>query len=757
MNNNFKTIIFSGVTVVLSFIILFVFYGELLPKTDSVLFSRGGDGLKSYYASHYHIKYDEDYLHTKCMNYPYGEFSFYSDSQPLTTNIIKFFQQYGFFKDVNIIYIINSLMLYALLLASLILFLLLRRLKLPIFYSIIVANIIVYMSPQLDRMSGHYSLSYVLFIPLFLYLFLSFIQKKSYLTSVLIGITTFIALITHGYYFAFFAFFAFFIPIFYSIQTKSKLNILKEFLPHIFIQIALPFVLFQLFSHGIPTDRTSYPWGFFATRAFPESVFLPVGKPYFGFLHIPYLKWEGMAYIGLVSVIVFLAIVYQTITRKRDFKLINNPFLSAALLTSIIALLFSFAYPFTWNLQWLWNYMGPLKQFRASGRFTWLFFYVMNITAYYIIWNWYSKNKSKKALIILSLALLMGSYDAILNARHKEDRLQNRIESIFDKNNELSSDEWINSLDVDKFQTIMPLPYFHVGSEVYWINGAAESREAAFSISWKTGLPINAVLMSRTSIKQTMSNLALYFEPNRAYDIIDDYLPNKDILLIAANGLELSKNEQRFIDYATLVTKTNKYNAYSLSVDAIKSLNSDYRNNIIKAAYDSSLYAINGYLLKDSIDGVIFESFGNKYPNLDRNSTAKFDATAHNVIIDIPMFEDSNAIIISFWIKDMDKDILPRSSIKIGTKVKDGNLEQKIKDIAFRKMKYVDEDGWGLVEFEYQPKAAGEELRLEIWNDLTISGEFEIDNLLLRKKSTDVYYIGKDFIFWNNRFIKQQK
>ena len=754
MNKNIKIILFSILSAILSFIILFVFYGELLPKTGDILFSKGGDGLKSYYASEYHLKYDKDYLHTDCMNYPYGEFSFYSDSQPLTTNIIKFFQQFGFFQNVNIINIINSLMLYALIPAAVFLFLLLQRLKLPCTYSVIVANIIVYLSPQMGRMGGHYSLSYVLFIPLFLYLLLLFIQKRSYITSAIMGLITFIALITHGYYFAFFAFFGIFVPIIYSIQTKDKINWIKEYVPHLFIQIFLPFVLFQMFSNGIPTDRTAYPWGFFASRAFPESVLLPIGKPYFGFVHIPYLKWEGMAYVGLVAVIVFLILIYKLIKNRNKLVFIDNPFLNAVLITSIIALLFSFAYPFTWYLKWLWNYMGPLRQFRASGRFAWLFFYTINIIAFYFIWNWHKKHKNKFTVIILVLAIIMGLYDAALNVRRRADGLQNTIPQIFDANNELPEDKWLQDIDVDKFQAIMPLPYFHVGSEVYWIDGAAESRESAFTISWKTGLPINAVLMSRTSISQTMENLALYFEPNRKFDIIDKY-NNKDILLVVAKGVELNNNEKRFVQYAELITENKIYSAYKLPINNVKQLNTDYRNSIIESSKDSLLIEKNGFLLSNNTDGAIFESFGNIMPDLDRETTVKtLDATKHGVIIDIPMFDDADEIVISFWLKDMDKDIMPRSDLKIGTKIKGGGFEQKDVNAAFRKMQYVDENGWGLVEFNYKPQQASEELRIEIWNTLTTGGDFVIDDLLIRKKNTDVYYVKDDFVYWNNRFIK---
>ena len=754
MENKISKIAYGFITLIASLAILYVFYGELFGKTDSVLFSKGGDGLKSYYASQYHIKYDEGYLHTKCMNYPFGEFSFYSDSQPLITNFIKYFQHYGYFQDVNIIGIINASMIYALIVASLVLYLLFLRLKLPAAYSVIIANIIVYLSPQLARMGGHYSLSYVLFIPLFLYLLLIFIQKRSYFISLIMGVFTFIALFTHGYYFAFFAFFAIFVPIFYAIQQGEKIEWLKQYLPNVFIQIFLPFLIFNLFSMGIPTDRTAYPWGFFASRAFPESVLIPIGKPYFGHIGAPYLNWEGMAFVGLVPVIVFFILLFKSVKNKKWLVLIDNSFLNAILLTSIVALLFSFAYPFTWRLEWLLNYMGPLRQFRASGRFAWLFFYAINIVAFYYIWNWYAERRSKLAKLILFLVILMGLYDAILNARHRQGGLQNNIDEIFDNNNTLPQDKWIDELDMANYQAIMPLPYFHVGSEVYWIDAGAESKEAAFVVSWKTGLPINAVLMSRTSISQTMENLALYFEPNRAYEVIDKYQKNKDVLLIVANGLKLNDNEKRFVKYARLITENNKYKAYNLSVANIIKLNADYRNNIIQKSLDSNLYSFDGFLQIDSVKSFVYESFGNKLPNnYNKETIATYDATKHNVIINMPMLNDTAEVIISLWMNNMDKDILPRSEIKVGTKLAVGDFQQRGVYTIFRKMKYVDENGWGLIEFAYKPQEVGEELRLEIWNTLTTGGNFEIDDILIRKKSVDVIYRSNKFVYYNNRYI----
>ncbi len=89
------------------------------------------------------------------------------------------------------------------------------------------------------------------------------------------------------------------------IKKQTFRNNLTLFV-HLFFQLILPFLILQLFyiSDHI-TDRSSYPWGFLYYRAYPQSVFLPIGKPYGHFLNsfvnTGFIDWEGYAYVGLVA------------------------------------------------------------------------------------------------------------------------------------------------------------------------------------------------------------------------------------------------------------------------------------------------------------------------------------------------------------------------------------------------------------------------------------------------------------------------
>ncbi len=754
IKRNKQNWIYAFLTIIVSFVFLYIFYGKILNDPGKYFFANGGDGFKSYYGTFYHYKYDKSYTYTYSQNYPYGDNIFYSDSQPIISNTLKFFNI-----DCDIVKLLNLLMLFSIPLGSLFIFLLLRRLNMPAVYSLIAAVIIAFMSPQLSRMSGHFSLSYIFFIPLYLYLLHYFFSNKSYYVSILIGIVSFIGLITHAYFFAFFGFFSFFMIIVYTIQDKKNFPFIKTFLPHFTIQIIIPFLLFQLFILGSATDRTSYPWGFFSTNATPESVFLPIGKPYSKFIHFSHVSWEGIAYVGLVVTIVFIIgfINYLINVNKRKWFVLNdNMFLNAALWASLIALFFSFTYPFKWELKWLWNYMGPLKQFRASGRFAWLFFYTSNIIAFYTIGKYYKQKKSIISVVLVIIAVSWGLYDAYLNVKKREQYLAKDIPEIKDINNTLEQNRWINNIDVSKYQAILPIPFFHVGSEVYWISPSSEIKKIAFTVSWKTGLPINAVLLSRTSISQTIKSLAYYFEPLSPFKITKEYPNKKDLLLLYYKNGKTNPNEKRFLKYGTLISENKTYKAYSLPIDSIFKLNDKYRNNIIKKIEETDSLCLNDFISTINT-AFIYESFGNIFPEFPYGkSHLTLNAKKNNIIFGTTLFANTDSVYISFWMNNLNKDLIPRSRIKIKRKDFKGHFHQiQIKSVH-RCVKYIDSSGWGLVELSYKPKNQYEYIRIELRNNLVTGGEIQVDDVLIRNKHHNVCFNNNDYVYINNRYIKKK-
>ncbi len=743
--------IYTILNIAVSFILLFIIFGNIIKNPNYIFFSKSGDGLKSTFGSYYHLQYDTTYWHTESMNYPYGESVFFTGNQPLIINLLKILKSTGVDLSQYMTGILNIWLLLGIVWASLFLFLLLRKLKLPWWYAIITANIITFLSPQMARFGGHFNLAYLYFLPLFLYLLKLFFDKPSYRKSLLIGLISFLALGTQAYFFAEASFWIFFLLLYGWIFEKKRFGNILTDLFHLFLQIGLPFIIFNLFTISAPSDRTVFPWGFFEFRSSPEAVFLPFDKPYARFIHFSYLKWEGMAFIGMVASITFLLLLYRFFKAKFQKSFTGNKFLDAILLGAVIALFISFAYPFQWGLQWTLKYTGPFRQFRAIGRFNWLFFYSINVIAFYWIWQFYERRKNRLAAGILVLALLWGTYDAYLNVRGNGQWLNNRIEALQDSQNKLPQNLWLQTFNAKNYQAIMVLPYFHIGSEVYWIGHSPETEKTAFIVSWKTGLPLLPVMLSRTSISQTIKNLGLYFEPLRPYAILKDFPNSRDLLLIRQKKETLNKIEQRYLAYAIPLYDNKVYSVYRLPIDSLKKMGTDFRQQIANVC-NSHAVSI------DSLDPqqIFYQSFGNPKPDTVRTKNTLNTGEKPKLNYEITfLFKAKTEYRISFWLKNMNKDLWPRSVLKINILQNDNRWHEYARSSVFRLIKYVNARGWGLVEMNFTPKQNCKMIRLELWNNLVTSGGFDMDELLIYRANDRICYKGNGFVYLNNRFVKR--
>ena len=74
---------------------------------------------------------------------------------------------------------------------------------------------------------------------------------------------------------------------------------------------------------------------------------------------------------------------------------------------------------------------------------------------------------------------------------------------------------WLAAIDPERYQAIVPLPYWHVGGEFLTRLPDYDLIRPAMVASLLTGLPTTAMYASRTSLSQTMDNWELVQEPYR--------------------------------------------------------------------------------------------------------------------------------------------------------------------------------------------------------------------------------------------------
>ncbi|NJK97823.1 MAG: hypothetical protein HC905_25540, partial [Bacteroidales bacterium] len=232
-------------TLILSSVVLFIFFGSLLKNPNETFFANDHDGLQNYYGHIFHIKYDSSYLHTTGMNYPYGEMIYYTGVQLVPANIIKFISDHIIDLSGYVIGLQNLGMLFSIVIAAVFLFLIFAEMKVRKLFASISAVSIAFLSPQLDRFGGHFSLTISFFVPLIIYLILKFSQTKRLYLSLIIGFVFFWSYTTHPYFFAINAA----LVLFFWIFTYSKdISQWRKYTYHLFLQLILPYLVVQFFS-----------------------------------------------------------------------------------------------------------------------------------------------------------------------------------------------------------------------------------------------------------------------------------------------------------------------------------------------------------------------------------------------------------------------------------------------------------------------------------------------------------------------------
>ncbi len=754
-------------SLLVTIVLLFVFYGPILRSPNSTYLSGSGDGLKSTFGSVYHLKYDTSYLRTDYMNYPFGESVFYTGGQPVITNTFKFIKSVGIDFSDNILGIINTWMLFSIVIGALIIYLILRELKLPGLYSIAVSTIIAFLSPQIDRFGGHYNLAYLFFIPLMIYLFLLFYKTKKSYYSILLSILALFSLCTHAYFFGFYAFLIIVFWVGVIITDKKQFGKTVYASIHIFVQFILPFILFQIlvWNSGEMNDRTNYPWGFFRFVSYFHGIFLPVNKSYGSFLNLKQPPWESISYVGLVASVGFFSLIVLAIKRFRKesslksiFKVTDNVFLNILFWASMLGLIYSFGVPFTTGLKKLFNYMGPLKQLRAPGRFAWLFYYSLNIVVFYLLWHYYQSKKTIITKILFVLALLWGTYDAYLNVRYQKSFLNNKIASLDDKENASEENSWFNKVNFNEYQAIIPLPYFHIGSENYWLGNGSPVVKHAFIASMKTGLPLTAVMMGRTSMSQTVKNMQLIMEPYNYYDIIECWPNGKPFLVLFAKSGILTIPEQLIKDKAELITFNDDVEIRKIYKADFEKILSDHKAKIENEFCERELFTFDYFMSTDSVKNFIYNGFGDQKPGETSIGEVCYSGSIkrYNVILErqIENMDTSKTYCVSFWTKNMDKDMYPRTVLiselfnSQGEKYRRDQFE--LKD----RIRIIDSNGWGLIEYKIQFKENSGKIKISLKNYLLTKGTLDVDELLIRPEDTDVYLDMGNIKYKNNRFYE---
>lgn len=587
--------------------------------------NKSEDLIKDVYTTTYHVAYDDGMAICNAMNYPYGEYYTFTGLHPLVAAPLQWLRDAGVqHTERAVLPLMNLLSLLSIVLCALFLFLLLRELKLPTWYAIIVSLLITLMSPQLQRIGAHMSLSYYCAIPMLLYFTLKHLRSGCWAWALANGMTMLWFGMCHPYYIIFFVAVILVETVYIIVRRDSipwcKDKALGKISLSTMLQLLLPLCLFYLLTNvAMPAgERTSVPSGFFRYCGRIEGVLFPYGRTYFfdDSELFASVQWEARNYVGVVAVVAMLLIVWRFFGNlfKKRFSALLRPTdsreVNLFLLVATLLMLYACGVPLNWLPRNVITYIGPLAQFRAGGRFVWLFVYVINIVAFYGLWRWMQSNATMLRKIVLFAALLVMAGEATAYNWRNKAWYNNSWPEWTDYDNQLPQNQWVNNIDTSKYQAILTLPVFNAGSEMVTLPSQDRMFVRSALLSMKTGLPLVCNESARSNIRQAWDCIAL---SRTAFDFLRlaDSLPNEKPLLLAVTKEKnrLTDAERIILHYADTLMTLDEMDLYSVHPDVLR-LARVVTSDSLEALFDASTtdsidYGTAALIVPDTMEGDI--------------------------------------------------------------------------------------------------------------------------------------------------------
>lgn len=737
-------------------LVLFCSLKPVFQHPNSILYSKGSDALKSYFNFSYYLKYDKGIRHDG-INYPYGDHLQYINSHPLYVQVVKFIDSNIYPLANNGVGILNLSMLISLILAVPFLFLILRYYALPRWYAAIISLILLFLTPQFDRIHGHFEMVYAFFLPMFWYFLLRWREKekKRWLWSVLLVVSGLIGGFTSAYYAAFYTIMLLGVLFVELWNNRKNIKTYWKTAIYLFVVAILPLIFVKGLvglTDWVP-DRPHTPYGFYVYHANFLSIFLPFSSPLKSivgnFVNMNF-QWEGRAYVGLpaslLAVSIFITGFYNLLKRdKKNWRIfLPSKKMNIFFFASIFILLFSMCIPFKYGFGWLLTLLPPVKQFRALGRFTWIFYYVFTVYAAWFFYRMFRLLKSKgwklAGTILLILVIGYWTIDAGTNIKRSTRNLLNKNDKL-----ESTDDEYLSrfkdaNVNTEEFQAIFFLPFASTCGDKLLFEHSLNGFADAMKCSYHTGIPLIQSFSPRLSYSQALSSIQMLADPAIRKTRLDD-MNNKPILLVCTKE-KLTKQEKWLQSKATAFWE-DKY--ITLSKLPLNVFHDSYKNWHEKVTTEKKQLIGTGNILTDSTQQSFiyknFEDYNGKYAF--SGNSAFYSKKGENEILNKKIDDSfsSGEYELSFWLRVDDRHYdMPRAIAFVSSS------ENSTKEIKFNTREVHNVYNlWIRIsgKFNLQP---GDNLQLRVKGDYV-----SIDDLLVRPVSSKILVkTSSDFELYNN-------
>ena len=742
-------------TIFLSaFGIIYAFNKTVFGHLNDYVFAPSGDGIKNYYTYMFQAKHGDSFWDFKGMNYPFYEHIVFTDAHPLLAYIVGKLglADYG-------VGILNFLMLMSYPVAAVLIHSILKHYKVTSIWAYFAAISICFLSPQIFRLTGHLSLSYVFAIPLMWYLILKTKKGKWFIWPVIIFLTLMVFFFTHPYLGLILSVFGlFYALVFWFFDKQNWRNVLLKIVLPIFTSIGLfQVMVFLTDSH---VDRMKTPTGFFQMYAKWNSLLVPHHGPMNEVKHLLNWRmssWESWTYLGLFVILLLVFIVGYYIKNRKQINLLDllNTPIGKMYLVGHLVLLFAFCFPLKYDfLKWIVELLGPLKQFRVLGRFAWVYFYVASILSVAVFYQIMLKSTKKRVFhIFFYVGIAFSALEFIPAHLGISKAISKKSNPFIFSNLTQEEQDLINWTKTQDYDAILFLPFSHLSSENIFLLGTEKASYHSFLLSYYTNLPLLNTVSSRTSVTEAIAFHNL-FSPEFVEKTFQDLLPKNAKIMLVKNRGVLDENELRMTYSSKGIYENDEFNVYEFSFE---NWNNPYYFNEVLAKYHTAKHSLEAGWLSDTSDvEFIYDSF-DSLP--DKNTFLGAGALAgqkNGFHVIKPEFKlDPGKYICSFWY-NFRVDRADQSAV-IEQKFKSGRGEW-VEQNDIRQSNHIIGD-WLLVEIPFTVSDSVESTKVILAGNKDKKW-FIVDELLIRKAQGAPLFRsasrqGEPYIIYNNYWLRR--
>ena len=429
------------------------------------------------------------------------------------------------------------------------------------------------LSPQVQRLTGHTSLSYAFAIPMLWWFIIQFKNTAKLKWSIYIFLLITIFFYTHPYLGMIMISFLT-ASLFIHLILVKKGKLLR--IAHYILQGIVPLVLFRvlLAMNDTHVKRMGEPAGFFnyyATwKSFIYPYFGPIGELREA-LGLNSGNWESWNYLGFGTLIMFLIILGYTIAQRKSiaFKKVFSSELSKYIFAASLILMFAFCFPlkFDWA-KWVTEYFGTLKQFRVLGRFGWVFYYVITISVIVVFYQIRLKSRRKVAFDITFYVFMIFTLVEVYPVHKYISEVATASPNYF-KEEVVEDDmkELIKYAQDEKYDAILLLPITHLSSENVMLMGNEEANKNSYILSYHTGLPLMNSVSGRMSLDEAINFNNFFGSEYIHKELLDDIDPNAKILLVK-DAEKVHKREQKLLWSQSKIFENESFRGFKLDLGA---------------------------------------------------------------------------------------------------------------------------------------------------------------------------------------------